>query len=176
MATVAMIATACSGSDDGDTSSTSSGSGGTGGEFSTSLGSDPSFLAPTAQCYESTCSQVLEVLYTGLVSVDPETSEQDFAPPESIDSDDGKVWTIKLQPGQKFHNGEPVDAESYLRPGTTAPTAPNATQTGFFFSPVEGYDDLQGEKPKSKQMSGLRPSTTRPSRSPSPSRSRSGRW
>jgi ABC-type oligopeptide transport system substrate-binding subunit len=156
MATVAMIATACSGSDDGDTSSTSSGSGGTGGEFSTSLGSDPSFLAPTAQCYESTCSQVLDVLYTGLVSVDPETSEQEFRAAESIDSPDGKVWTIKLRPGQKFHNGEPVDAESYLRAWNYSAYGPNATQTGFFFSPVEGYDDLQGEKPKSKEMSGLK--------------------
>jgi ABC-type oligopeptide transport system substrate-binding subunit len=150
-----MVATACSGSDDGGDSA-SSGSGASGGEFSMALGSDPSFLAPTAQCYESTCSQVLGIIYSGLVAVDPETQEQVFGTAESIDSEDGQVWTIKLKPNQKFHNGEPVDAESYLRAWNHSAYGPNATQTGFFFSPVEGYEDLQGEKPKSKEMSGLK--------------------
>ncbi len=66
------------------------------------------------------------------------------------------MWTIKLKPDQKFQNGEPVDAASYLRAWNYSAYGPNATQTGFFFSPVEGYDDLQGEKPKAKEMSGLK--------------------
>ena len=120
------------------------------------LGTDPSFLAPTAQCYESSCSQVLSTLYTGILSIDPETKEQILGTAESIDSPDGKVWTITLKPDQKFQNGEPVDAASYLRAWNYSAYGPNATQTGFFFSPVEGYDDLQGEKPKAKEMSGLK--------------------
>jgi ABC-type oligopeptide transport system substrate-binding subunit len=154
VAAVAMLATACSGSDDGGDSG-SSGSGESGGEFSMALGSDPSYLAPTSQCYDSVCSQALAVLYTGLVSVDPETQEQVMGTAESIESEDGQVWTIKLKPGLKFHNGEPVDAESYLRAWNHSAYGPNATQTGFFFSPVEGYEDLQGDKPKSKTMTGL---------------------
>ncbi len=64
LATVAMLAAGCSSSDDGGDEGTS-GSGGTGGSFSMALGTDPSFLAPTAQCYESSCSQVLSTIYTG---------------------------------------------------------------------------------------------------------------
>jgi len=128
----------------------------TGGSFSVQLG-EPSFLAPTSQCYESECSQVISTIFAGLLSVDPKTSEQVFmGVAESIESEDGKVWTVKLKDGWTFHNGEPVDAESYLRAWNYSAYGPNATQTGFFFSPVEGYDDLQGKKPKAKEMTGLK--------------------
>jgi ABC-type oligopeptide transport system substrate-binding subunit len=127
----------------------------TGGSFSIGT-SEPSFLAPTSQCYESGCSQVLGVLFTPLLTVDSKTSEQVMAAAESIDSEDGKVWTVKLKEGWTFHNGEPADAESYLRAWNYSAYGPNATQTGFFFSPVEGYDDLQGKKPKAEEMSGLK--------------------
>jgi len=159
LATIAMFATACSGSDDEASTDTDSGSDtASGGSFSLALGSDPSFLAPTAQCYESTCSQVLSMLYTGLLSIDPETNEQILGDAESIDSPDGKVWTVKLKPDLKFHNGEPVDADAYVRAWNYSAYGPNATQTGFFFSPVEGYDDVapaEGD-PTAKEMSGLK--------------------
>jgi len=162
VATTALLTAACTGSDSG--SSTDSGDDGSGapsgGSFSIALGSDPSFLAPTAQCYESTCSQVLSMLYTGLLSIDPETSEQVLGDAESIESSDSKVWTVKLKPDLKFHNGEPVDAEAYVRAWNYSAYGPNATQTGFFFSPVEGYADLQapasGGQPKAQEMSGLK--------------------
>jgi len=126
-----------------------------GGSFSSQLG-EPSFLAPTSQCYESECAQVLNTIYTGLLSIDPETQEQVLGVAESIDSPDGLVWTVKLKEGWTFHNGEPIDADSYIRGWNYAAYGPNATQTGFFFSPVEGYDDMQGEKPKAKELSGVK--------------------
>jgi len=156
LAATAMLAAACS-SDSGTTGGgTDDGSGApTGGSFSLRLG-EPSFLAPTSQCYESECSQVIGSVNTGLLTIDPETSEQVLTGAESIESPDSKVWTVKLKDGWKFHNGEPVDADSYLRAWNYAAYGPNATQTGFFFSAVEGYDDLQGEKPKAEEMSGLK--------------------
>ncbi|MBA2558573.1 MAG: ABC transporter substrate-binding protein, partial [Propionibacteriales bacterium] len=66
------------------------------------------------------------------------------------------VWTVKLNDGWTFHNGEPVDAESFVRAWNYAAYGPNATATGFFFAKVQGYDDLQGKNPKSKEMSGLK--------------------
>ena len=30
-------------------------------------------------------------------------------------SEDGRVYTFKLREGMKFHNGDPVDAESFIR-------------------------------------------------------------
>ncbi|MEJ7744488.1 MAG: ABC transporter substrate-binding protein [Nocardioidaceae bacterium] len=99
---------------------------------------------------------MLNTIYTGLLSIDPETQEQVFGVAESIDSPDGLVWTVKLKEGWTFHNGEPVDADSYIRGWNYAAYGPNATQTGFFFSPVEGYDDMQGEQPKAKELSGVK--------------------
>ena len=95
---------------------------------------------------------------------------------ESIDSDDGQHWTIKLKDGFTFHNGEPVNAESFLRGWNYAAYGPNATQVGFFFDKVEGYDECRARSPRPRSCRASRPSTTRPSRSPSRRRSRSGRW
>jgi peptide/nickel transport system substrate-binding protein/oligopeptide transport system substrate-binding protein len=75
---------------------------------------------------------------------------------ESIESEDGQNWTIKLKDGFTFHNGEPANAEAFLRGWNYAAYGPNATQVGFFFNKVEGYDELQGKKPKAEEMSGVK--------------------
>ena len=152
----ALLLASCGGgsSDEGDSGDNTS-EGSQGGSFSISS-SEPEAFAPTSNCYSSDCSQIINLVWTGLLQVDPETSEQQLRMAESIESPDGKVWTIKLKDGFKFHNGEPVNAESYLRAWNYAAYGPNATQVGFFFDDVQGYDDLQGENPKAKEMSGLK--------------------
>ena len=153
VATTALLTAACTGGDDGTTESSDDAAAPTGGSFTTGIG-EPSFLAPMSDCYESECVQVINQVWTGLLKIDPETSQQSLTIAESIDSPNGKVWTVKLNDGYTFHNGEPVDAESFVRSWNYS--AANATETGFFFSPVEGYDDTQGENPKSQEMSGLK--------------------
>jgi len=152
-AAVTMVTAACGGDDGGDADD-DGGSTPTGGTFSVQS-TEPQSLAPTSQCYESGCSQVLTLIDTGLLRIDPETSEQIYDHAESIESDDSKLWTVTLKEGWEFHNGEPVNAESYIRAWNESAYGPNATQTGFFFSPVEGYDDLQGKDPQETEMSGL---------------------
>jgi oligopeptide transport system substrate-binding protein len=127
----------------------------TGGSFSVSL-EEPEAFGPTSDCYSSGCSQVINLVWTGLLQVDPETSEQQLRMAESIESEDGQKWTIKLKDGFTFHNGEPVNAESYVRAWNYAAYGPNATQVGFFFDDVQGYDELQGKNPEAEEMSGLR--------------------
>ena len=154
----ALILASCGGGSSDDGSSGSGGSGGsgsTGGSFSVSS-AEPEAFAPTSACYSSDCSQIINLVWTGLLRVDPKTTEQKLQMAESIDSEDGAKWTIKLKDGFKFQNGEPVNAESFVRAWNYAAYGPNATQVGFFFGKVKGYDDLQGEKPKSKEMSGLK--------------------
>jgi ABC-type oligopeptide transport system substrate-binding subunit len=156
--TLALALTACSaesdGGSDGGSDDGSDAAAAAGGTFSFS-GSEPEAFAPTSQCYSSDCSQIINAVFTGLLRVDPETSEPIYTGAESFESEDGQNWTITLKPDQTFHNGEPVTAESYVRAWNYAAYGPNATQLGFFFSKVEGYDDLQGEKPKAEEMSGL---------------------
>lgn len=143
-----------SGDDGGDSGDNTSG-GASGGSFSVSL-EEPEAFGPTSNCYSSGCSQVISMVFTGLLSVDPETSEQQLQMAESIESEDGQKWTIKLKDGFTFHNGEPVNAESFVRAWNYTAYGPNGTQLGFFFDDVQGYDELQGKNPKAKEMSGVK--------------------
>ena len=152
-----MLLASCGGGssdDDGGSGDDTSGGGG-GGSFSVAA-AEPEAFAPTSACYSSDCSQVINSVFTPLLRVNPETNEQEMLMAESIDSPDAKVWTIKLKEGFTFHNGEPVDAQSFARAWNYAAYGPNATQVGFFFDKVEGYDDLQGKSPKAKELSGLK--------------------
>lgn len=149
-----LLASCGGGSGDGDSGDETSG-GGAGGSFSIAA-AEPEALAPTSACYSSDCSQVLNSVYTPLLRVNPETNEQELLMAESIESKDNKVWTIKIKDGYTFHNGEPVDAQSFARAWNYAAYGPNATQVGFFFDKVEGYDDMQGKNPKAKELSGLK--------------------
>ncbi|MGN6576900.1 MAG: peptide ABC transporter substrate-binding protein, partial [Nocardioides sp.] len=86
--------------------------------------------------------------------------ESEDAVAASIESDDQKTWTITLKDGWTFHNGEPVDAASYVRAWNAGAYSPNAYGNSYFFENIVGYDDLQapedGGEPKATEMSGLK--------------------
>jgi ABC-type transport system substrate-binding protein len=78
---------------------------------------------------------------------------------ESIESTDQTNWTIKLKEGWTFHNGEPVDAASYVRAWNAGALSTNAYGNSYFFENITGYDELQaeeGKEPAAKEMSGLK--------------------
>lgn len=154
--TLALLLTACSAETDpsGEGTTDSTEDAVAGGTFSTNI-SEPEAFAPTSACYSSDCSQIQNMVFTTLLKVDPETQETELQMAESFESEDGQNWTVTLKEGFTFHNGEPVTAESFVRAWNYTAYGPNATQLGFFFSTVEGYDDLQGKEPKAEEMSGL---------------------
>jgi oligopeptide transport system substrate-binding protein len=159
-----MVMAAC-GSDPGDGEEGTSAADGT---FSVYV-CEPEHLIP--QNTNETCgAEVLNALFTPLVNFDPATSEPRYGEDEpdsvalSIESEDQKNWTITLKDGWTFHNGEPVDAQSYVRAWNAAAYSPNGYGNSYFFGNIVGYDDLQaplnkaGEatgKPKATEMSGL---------------------
>lgn len=51
-------------------------------------------------------------IYGGLVLDDPVSGEVEMLLAESLTSDDGVVWTLKLRPGLVFSDGSPFDAEA----------------------------------------------------------------
>src|SRR5215207_5583047 len=67
--------------------------------------------------------------------------ENDIA--ESIESDDNQNFTIKIKPGYKFHDGTDVKAKNFVDAWNYAAYGPNAQYASYFFTPVEGYADLQ---------------------------------
>lgn len=168
-AAVALAATACGGGGDepppaaGGTGAPAPGetAAASGGTFSFYVG-EPEHLIP-GNTNETSGGEVLDALYTGLISYDAETSQPVYdglAVENGITSDDQKVWTIKLNEGWTFHNGEPVTAQSLVDAWNFTAYGPNANGNSYFFENVEGYGDLQpkkeGKDPKSKELSGLK--------------------
>lgn len=198
-AAVALFATACSGDDGGDggdtgdtsteteatddgddtetdtdTEAEGDGDGTAGGTLSTYIG-EPEDLR-TLNTNESEGIAVLNALYTGLITYDPETSEPGPGVASNIESpDEGQTWNITLEDGWTFHDGTPVTAESFVNAWNYGAYGPNAMQNSGFFSDIEGFDALQcgtveeeneegeteevadceGAPPESEELSGL---------------------
>jgi len=154
-AALALLISACgSGSGDGgEGSGESDGSGeaAQGGTFTYSL-SEPTYLAPAQQCYESECIAVESVIQEPLVNVDLETGEPVYdGVAESIESEDNVTWTVTLKEGYTFHNGEEVNADAYIRAWNWSADSANASATAGFMSRIEGYSAEQS----AKELSGV---------------------
>lgn len=118
-----------------------------GGEFSMYLCEPEQLLS---QASNEVCgSQVLEELFTGLVAYDPETSEiVDGGMASSIETEDQLTWTITLEEGWLFHNGEEVTADNFVNAWNWMADPANEMDNAFFLSTagVEGYDAVtEGE-------------------------------
>lgn len=98
---------------------------------------------------------MLAGLFAPLVDYDAQNKPYEVAA-ESVTSSDNKVWTIKLKDGFTFHNGEKVTSDDYINAWNYGAYAPNGQGGSYFFEKIAGYQDLQGEKPKAKEMSGLK--------------------
>jgi oligopeptide transport system substrate-binding protein len=153
MAALSLVLAGCGGGGDDEPPA-----GRTGGEFSAYI-CEPEHLVP--QNTNETCgAEVLGALFTPLVDYNDDNEvEIGSGVAESIESDDQKVWTIKLKDGWTFHNGEPVGAASYARAWNAGAYGPNAYGNAYFFENIEGYDQLQvgdgGAEPAATEMSGL---------------------
>ncbi len=144
-AALALLLTGCSGGGDG---------GGTGGDGGGGGGGDATVRMALTQDVDTLLPMdsnvgdniaVLDVVYSGLVRYDPETTEPYNYVAEDISTEDNVVWTIKIKDGFTFHNGEPVDAEAFVRAWDYAAYGPNAMENNYFFERIAGYEEMQGE-------------------------------
>lgn len=146
-ASFALLVAACGGGSGGG--SGDSGAGAAGGSFTTDL-REPSFLAPAQNCYESECDDVLKVVDDPVVSVDLDSGDLVYdGLAKSITSDDNTVWTVKLNSGRTFQNGEPVTADSFINAWNYSANPKNAMATAGFMSHIKGYG-------KGEELSGLK--------------------
>lgn len=163
--TAAMVLSACGGSEEdggneGDGSNAEAG----GGTYSIYIGEPENPLIP-GNTTESEGAQVLEALWTGLVQYAADGAVEYTGVAETIESEDNTVWTVTLKDGWTFHDGTPVTAQSFVDAWNYTAYSPNAYGASYFFSNVEGYDELQapvdeatGEPtgdPATTEMSGL---------------------
>jgi oligopeptide transport system substrate-binding protein len=157
-----MLLSACGGGDDDGGSS--GGAAADGGSFSVYIGEPENPLLP-GNTSETEGGQVVDALWTGLVEYDNETNEAVFTGvAESIESPDATNWTVKLKDGWTFHDGSPVNAQSFVDAWNYAAFSPNAQGNSYFFSNIAGYDQLQAPTddagnptgdPAANAMSGL---------------------
>jgi oligopeptide transport system substrate-binding protein len=154
---LALAATACGGGEgDGSGSGSNGGEGQAGGSFSLYIGEPENPLIPT-NTSETEGGQVIDALWTGLVTYDPETTEQAEGVAESIESEDGQTFEVKLK-DWTFHDGTPVTSDSFIKAWNYGALSTNAQGNSYFFEKIKGYDDLQAEEgaePAAQEMSGL---------------------
>ncbi len=144
---IALFVAGCGGGDDdGGDGGSGNKAAATGGTFSIQI-SNPQFLVPT-NTNETSGSEVLDAIFTGLVNYDPKTNEPEPSElAESIETTDQKTYTIKIKPGWTFHNGEPVTAQSFVDSWNYGALNKNGQNNNYFFGTIEGYAALNPEDP-----------------------------
>jgi peptide/nickel transport system substrate-binding protein len=93
----------------------------------------------------STEAAYMAQMYEQLLRVNPPDSAEKFTPllAESWEkSDDGLVWTFKLRPNVKFHDGEPMNAAAVVKSIETAKEKAGASFIWLPLDKVEAVDDM----------------------------------
>jgi len=100
----------------------------------------------------------MKLLFEGLISYDAQGKSINQVA-ESITTTDSQTFTIKVKPGWKFTNGEPVDAKSFVDAWNFGALITNAQLNAYFFEPIDGYTEIHpaagGAKPTATAMKGL---------------------
>jgi oligopeptide transport system substrate-binding protein len=161
-ATVALVAAGCS-SDKGGSSDTSTSA--TSNASITIYGGQPENGLIPANTTETNGGKVVDYMWTGLVSYPNDGGAPVNALADSITTTDSKVYTIKIKPNTKFHDGTIVKAENFVKAWNFDALATNNMANASFFSDIQGFSDVNpsppagSEKapaPKAKEMSGLK--------------------
>src|SRR3712207_1940763 len=161
---VALVAAGCSG---GDNSDTNEASGDTANGAITIDGTQPEVGLVPANTTETGGGKIIDFMWTGLVQYPNDGSAPVNAVAQDITTTDSKVYTIKLKPDTKFHDGTVVKAKNFVDAWNWAAYSPNGAQNGSFFSDIAGFTDVHTEdpdgegpkeapEPKAKTMSGLK--------------------
>jgi oligopeptide transport system substrate-binding protein len=154
-ASLALVLSACGGSDTKTSATPSAGGGG----LITVFGGEPQNPLLPANTNETGGGRIMRLLFEGLISYDGAGKPINQVA-ESIDTTDAQNYTIKLKPGWTFSNGEAVNAKSFVDAWNYGALIDNAQLNAFFFDPIDGYKevhpDAEGAKPTAKTLKGLK--------------------
>ena len=102
-------------------------------------GSEPQLPLITTNTTETGGGKILTSMYAGLVSYKSDGSTENEVA-ESIESDDATNWTVKLNDGWTFTNGEAVTSASFIDAWNYGALASNAQAGAGFFDDIAGFD------------------------------------
>ncbi|MFJ6212806.1 ABC transporter substrate-binding protein [Streptomyces sp. NPDC092296] len=152
-AAIALAATSCSGGGGG-----SGGGGSHSGSVVRAYWGDPQNPLEPADTNEVQGGKVLDMIFRGLKRYNPDTGAAEDEVAQSITSSDQQNFTVKLKPGWKFSNGEPVDARSFVDAWNFGALLSSKQLNAPFFAYIDGYDKVHPAtgSPTASTMSGLK--------------------
>lgn len=105
---------------------------------------------------------VLNATTAKLVHYNANTSQPEDDIAQSITTKDNQHFDIKIKPNYKFSDGTTVKASNFVDAWNWAANCKNGQANSYFYTPIEGYADLQTDggacktAPKTDKMSGLK--------------------
>ncbi|MGV8875959.1 MAG: peptide ABC transporter substrate-binding protein [Rhodoglobus sp.] len=104
----------------------------------TTNGSEPQQSLIPTNTTETGGGKVITSIFAGLVSYTADgAAVNDVA--KSIESKDGQKWTVTLNDGWKFTNGEAVTSDSFVKAWQYGALLSNAQSSSYFFDNIEGF-------------------------------------
>lgn len=148
-----LLVSACSGGSTDSPPASSGATGANGGTFSVA-GTEPDHLTPG----NTWSFNLASLMFQGPLTIDAQSGEPQPGAASSVTSTDQKVWTIALKPGQKFANGEPVTAQSFVDAWNATALSTNAWAQNSNFALFEGYHALNPSsgEPTAKTLTGVK--------------------
>lgn len=131
------------------------------------FGTEPERPLVPGDTSETGGGKIVDALFTGLMEYDPVSGQPEEANAESFELTAPDEYTVKLKKDWTFHDGTPVNADSYIDAWNYTAYGPNAQQHASFFAQIQGFDDVytadpdgpEGPQlpptPKADKMSGL---------------------
>jgi len=113
-------------------------SGGGNSEIVSTNGSEPQNPLIPTNTNETGGGKIIDSIFAGLVYYDAAGAPINEVA-ESITTDDNQTYTIKLQSGWKFTNGEDVTADSFVNAWQYGALLSNAQLNSYFFDVIEGF-------------------------------------
>ena len=104
----------------------------------TTNGSEPQNPLIPTNTNEVGGGKILDAMFAGLVYYDGKGAPHNDAA-ESIKTSDNTTYTIKIKPGLKFTNGEPVNSKSFVDAWQYGALLSAGQLSSYFFENIEGF-------------------------------------
>ncbi|HKW21274.1 MAG TPA: ABC transporter substrate-binding protein, partial [Ktedonobacterales bacterium] len=112
--------------------------------WATGGGPDITTLDP-AQCADTSCIQLMSLLYDGLVTVDRHEQIVPWAAKSWSISPDGLTYTFRLQPNQRFSDGAPVRPSDFAWSIDRSANPCLGSQLSYYLATIKDASAFSGE-------------------------------
>ncbi len=121
--------------------------------WATGGGPDITTLDP-AQCSDTSCIQLVSLLYDGLVTIDSHEQIVPWAAKSWTASPDGLTYSFKLQPNQRFSDGTPVKPSDYAWSINRSANPCLGSQLSYYLSAIKDADAFSRQTCADGQIQG----------------------